>query len=263
MTSVAVEWATLSTPEFVAWTRLAEVDLPFPLSTGAQAYVVAPERAQIQRTLAERKLADSPVLDAARAAFADPRLCVYAVRVTPDAVESKFVAVAGQGEEAVLILLDPSQVAVRQIADTDLAASVVGSMPRLPVLHVPTVEVSLRGLQEIDAAIAAGASQRVVQLQMGQVGVPQALIALHEQSAATPGASGALGAVARSPQGSDQHSTRSATWREYEQGALLQVERGSRQGEPMIMMTPFTPDALFRAAVDAIGSVYESRSGHA
>jgi hypothetical protein len=261
MTSLAVEWATLSTPQFVAWTRLAEVAMPFPLNTGAQPYIAAPDRAEIERTLEARKLIDSVVLAAARAAFAEPRLCVYAVRVAPDGTESKFVAVAGRGEEAVLVILDQQRVAVRRIGDADLAASVVGSLPSLPSLNVPTAEVPLSGLQEVDAAIESGVSPRIVHLQMGQLGFPPALIALRVQSGTAPATSGVLGAVAHEADGTSRHSTRSASWRELDQGALLQVERGVRQGTAMIMLTPLTPDALFRAAVDAIGSVYESRQG--
>jgi hypothetical protein len=257
-TSLAVQWVSLSTPEFVAWTRLVEVTLPFPLNTGAQSFVAAPERTDIERRLAEQKLTDSPVLEAARAAFADPRLAVYAVRVLPDGTEAKYVAIAGRGDDAVLVLLDSHHVSVRQIGDTELAAGVVGSIPQLPELRLPTVEVPLRGLQEIDAAVASDASPRTVHLLMGQVGLPPALITAREQSGSGPAAGGALGAVAHSAGGSERHSTRSATWREFGSGALLQVERGVRQGEAVIMLTSFTPDALFRAAVDAIGSVYEA-----
>jgi EspG family len=167
--------------------------------------------------------------------------------------------VAGRGEEAVLVVLDGQRVAVRQISDTDLAASVVGSLPSMPYLNIPTAEVSLPGLQEIDAAMASGVSPRIVHLQMDQLGLPPALIALREQSGTAPATSGALGAVAHDADGASQHSTRSASWRELEQGALLQIERGRRHGTEMILLTPLTPDALFRAAVDAISSVYELR----
>jgi hypothetical protein len=258
MTSLAVEWATLSTADFVAWARRAGVRLPFPLNTGAQPYVKTPAPSQLDRILAERRLLDSPVLHATRAAFAETRLCVYAVRVTPDGVESKYVAVAGRSGEAALVLLDATSVAVRQIAETDLAASVVGSLPRLPVLPVPTVDVSLRGLQQVDAAIASGALPRTVRLQMGQLGLPPALIALREQSGTSPTTIGAVGAIARDAHGRERHSTRSATWREFGAGALLQVERGIRHNEPMIMLTPFTLDTLFRVALEAISSVYEA-----
>lgn len=258
MTSLAVEWATLSTPDFIAWTRQAGVRLPFPLNTGAQPYVRAPGASQLDRILAERKLLDSPVLQATRAAFAETRLCVYAVRVTPDGVESKYVAVVARSGEAVLVLLDATSVAVRQIAETDLAASVVGSLPRLPVLAVPTVDVSLRGLQEVDTAIASGVSSRTVRLQMGQLGLPPALIALREQSGTAPATTGALGAIARDADGRERHSSRSATWREFGTGALLQIERGTRHNEAIIMLSPFTLDTLFRVALEAIGSVYEA-----
>jgi hypothetical protein len=257
MTSLAVEWATLPTPDFVAWTRRAGVRLPFPLNTGAQPYVHTPAPSQLDRILAERKLLDSPVLDATRAAFADTRLCVYAVRVTPAGAESKYVAIAGRDGAAALVLLDATSVAVRQIAETDLAASVVGSLPRLPVLPVPTVDVSLRGLQEVDAAIASGASSRTVRLQMGQLGLPPALIALREQSGTAPATTGALGVVARDADGHERHSSRSATWREFAAGALLQIERGTRHNEAMIMLTPFTLDTLFGVALEAIGSGYD------
>jgi hypothetical protein len=258
MTSLAVEWATLTVPEFVGWTRLAEVSLPFPLNTGALAYTATPERDELNRVLAEQKLLDSPVLDAARETFAAPRLCMYAVRVLPDGTESKYVAVAGHGEHAVVVLLEPAQVALRQIADTELAASVVAALPALPALHVPSVEISLRELAEIDAAIEAGASARTLSVQMGQAGLPSSLIALRQRSTAGTTTGGALGAVGHDPDGSGRHSRRSASWREFDEGALLQVERGERQGEKRILLAPFTPDAVFRAAVDAIASVYES-----
>jgi hypothetical protein len=258
MTSLAVEWATLTVPEFVGWTRRAEVSLPFPLNTGALAYTATPERDELDRVLAEQKLLDSPVLDAARETFAAPRLCMYAVRVLPDGTESKYVAIAGHGEHAVVVLLDSTQVALRQIADTELAASVVAALPVLPVLPVPSVEVSLRELAEIDTAIENRASARTLSVLMGQAGLPPALMELRQLSSTGPTTGGALGAVGHDPAGTGRHSRRSASWREFDEGALLQVERGERQGEKRILLAPFTPDAVFRAAVEAIASVYES-----
>ncbi|HZZ95682.1 MAG TPA: ESX secretion-associated protein EspG [Jatrophihabitantaceae bacterium] len=258
MTSLAVEWATMTVPEFVGWTRLAEVSLPFPLNTGALAYTAVPERYELDRALAEHKLLDSPVLAAVRETFAAPRLSVYAVRVLPDGTESKYVAMAGHGEQAVVVLLESTQVAVREIADTELAASVVAALPVLPALHVPSVEISLRELVEIDAAIEAGASARTLSAQMGQAGLPPSLIALRQRSSAGMATGGALGAVGHDQDGTGRHSRRSASWREFADGALLQIERGERQGETRILLSPYTPDAVFRAAVDAIASLYET-----
>jgi hypothetical protein len=256
MTSLAVDWVTLDVAEFVAWSRLADVRLPFPLNTGDLPYTAAPSRDEIESRLAERKLTDSPVLTATAAAFARPRLCVYAVRVGTDAAESKYVALAGHGDEAVVVLLEPGQVALRQIADTELAASVVAALPVPATLHVPSVEIALGDLVEIDKAIESGASARTLAAQMGQAGLPASLIALRQLSATTTG--GALGAVGTDADGTGTHSRRSASWREFPDGALLQVERGERHGQPRILLAPYTPDVLFRAAVDAIGSVYES-----
>ncbi len=258
MTSLAAEWATLTVPQFVGWTRLAEVSLPFPLNTGALAYTAVPDRDELDRALAERKLAGSAVLTAVRETFAAPRLCVYAVRVLPDRTESKYVALAGHEDDAVIVLLEHDQVTVRQIADTELAASVVAALPALPALHVPSVEITLRELVEIDASIEAGASARSLSAQMGQAGLPQSLVALRQRSTAATTTGGALGAVGHDPDGTGRHSRRSASWREFDEGALLQVERGQRQGETRILLTPYTTDALFRAAVDAIASVYET-----
>jgi hypothetical protein len=262
MTSLALEWATLTVPEFVGWTRRVEVSLPFPLNTGALAYTATPERDELDRVLAQQKLLDSPVLDAARETFAAPRLCVYAVRVLPDGTESKYVAIAGHGEHAVVVVLEstlePTRVMLRQIADTELAASVVAALPVLPALHVPSVEISLRELAEIDTAIEAGASARTLSVLMGQAGLPPSLIALRQLSTTGATTGGALGAVGHDPDGTGRHSRRSASWREFDEGALLQVERGARQGDTRILLAPYTPDAVFRAAVDAIASVYES-----
>lgn len=258
-TSLAVEWATLTVPEFVAWSRWASVRLPFPLDGGELPFVDAPERDQVARILAERKLADSPVLAATAAVFRAPRLGVYAVRVSTDGSENRYVAIAGQeDDQAVMVMLESGQVALRAVADTELAAGVVGALPAVPALHTPAAEVSLQELVDIDAAIEAGESPRALSAQMGQAGLPASLIALRQRSGNAPTTAGALGAV-----GFDGttviHSRRSATWREFDEGALLQVERGRRQGQARILLTPYTPEALFRAAVDAIGSVYEQR----
>ena len=59
------------------------------------------------------------------------------------------------------------------------------------------------------------------------------------------------------PDGTPRHSRRSASWREYAEGALLQVERGPRQGRPMVLLTGASPDTMFRAAVDAVASCFE------
>ena len=56
-----------------------------------------------------------------------------------------------------------------------------------------------------------------------------------------------------------RHSTRSTNWREFNEGALLQAERGARHGEQIVLLTPGTTDALFRSAVDAVASVFEAR----
>src|SRR5689334_21436865 len=96
--SVAHDRVTLSTPEFVAWTRLVGVGLPFPLSSGAQSFVGGPSRDEVEAVLAARELAGSPVLAAIRSAVAEPRLAVYAVRASPDGAETKYFAVADRGE---------------------------------------------------------------------------------------------------------------------------------------------------------------------
>lgn len=83
MTGVAVDrvdLVNLSIPDFLGWTRSVHVPLPFPLNAGSQPYIATPTPEELDRMLAERNLADSQVLRAARSAFADPRLVVYAVR---------------------------------------------------------------------------------------------------------------------------------------------------------------------------------------
>ncbi len=144
----AVDWVSLSTPQFVAWTRLRGLALPFPLGSGALGFVPGPDRDELTRLLAERELTDSPVLAAAAAAFAAPRLSVYAVRATvPDAAETKFYSLAGRDDRAVLLLLDAQQVAVREITDTELAAGVVGALPTMTPLRCEPCEVEVAGLQ--------------------------------------------------------------------------------------------------------------------
>lgn len=259
ITSLAVDWVTLSTAEFVAWARLHEVPLPFPLNTGGQPYIAAPERQEIERTLASRRLDTSAVLETVRAALAEPRLVLYAVRVLPDGTESKAVSVADHGEAAVLILLDRAQVSLRQIGETELAASVVGALPHPAGLPTPTAQVTLSALQSVDSAVAAGVSERTLHAAMATAGLPEPLIALqleHSEERPVTGALGAVGFGTGSPAG--RHSTRSATWREFESGAVLQVELGVRNNDPVIELSPFSPDRLFRAAVDAIASLYEA-----
>jgi hypothetical protein len=262
MTTVAVDWVTLSTSEFVAWTRLEGVGLPFPLSSGAQSFVPGPSRDELASSLADRELADSPVLTAIRAAFAAPRLAVYAVRATPDGAETKYFAVADHGAHAALILLDSEKVALRAIADTELAAGVVGALPPMTPLRFDACEVTVGGMLEVDAAIDAGVSPRTLHSQMSHVGFSEELIAVRERAGNDPATSGAVGALAYADTGTAQprHSTRSATWREYDEGAVLHVERGPRHGEATVLLTACTPDALFRAAVDAVSSLYEAGS---
>jgi hypothetical protein len=260
MTDVAVDWVSLSTPEFVAWTRLAGVGLPFPLSSGAQSFVPGPARDATERILADRDLTDSPVLAAARSAFAEPRLAVYAVRATPDGAETKYFAVADRNEHAALILLDREQVALRAITDTELAAGVVGALPAMTPLRFEPCEVTIGAMLEVDAAIDAGVSPRTLHTQMSHLGYSEELIAVRERAGNDPATSGAVGALtypeAEVPE--PRHSIRSATWREYDEGAVLHAERGPRRGEPIVLLTPCTPDALFRAAVDAVTSLYET-----
>ena len=107
-------------------------------------------------------------------------MVVYAVRVLPDGTESKAVSVGSQDDEAVLILLDRAQVSVRQIAETELAASVVGALPHPAGLATPSAEVTLSALQAVDAAVAAGVSERTVRGAMVTAGMPEALIALQQ-----------------------------------------------------------------------------------
>lgn len=256
MTGIAVDWVSLTTPQFVAWTRAQGLTLPFPLGSGALGFVPGPDADELSRLLAERELAGSPVLAAVAAAFAAPRLSVYAVRATlADAAETKFYALAGRDDRAVLLLLDAAKVAVREITDTELAAGVVGALPAMTPLECEPCEVSVAGLRDLDAAIEAGASARTVRAQMSHLGLTEQLILLREQVGNAPATSGALGAMAYGgPDGLPRHSSRSASWREYQAGALLQVERGPRHGRPMVLLTPATPDALFRAAVDAVAS---------
>jgi hypothetical protein len=156
----AVDWVSLTTPEFVAWTRHVGVRLPFPLSSGAQSFVPGPAGDELTRILADRELDDSPVLAAIRSAFAEPRLAVYAVRATPDVAETKYFAVADRKAQAALILLDRDQVAVRVVADTELAAGVVGALPPMTPLRFEGCEVTVGGMLEVDAAIDAGVSPR-------------------------------------------------------------------------------------------------------
>lgn len=272
MTSVAIDWVTLGNREFVAWTRLVDVRLPFPLNTGAVGYGPAPGRDEIERILAARELSDSAVLEAARAAFSRPRLSVYAVRVDPDGVETRYLSIAGQGDDAVLVLLDATRVAVRRIADTELAAGVVGALPPLRPMRFEPCEVSAVALDEIDRIATTGVSPRTLRAHLAQAGFSEDLIAFRQRGEPGPTASGTLGAVGYDdPRGASgdgagwdddavtlRHSTRSTNWREFTEGALLQVELGSRSGEQVLLLTPGTTDALFRGAVDAVASVFET-----
>ncbi|HEY8301571.1 MAG TPA: ESX secretion-associated protein EspG [Jatrophihabitans sp.] len=257
---IGVDWVSLSTPEFVAWTRARGLALPFPLGSGALGFVPGPDRDQLTRLLAERELTDSPVLAATASAFSAPRLSVYAVRArVPDADETKFFSVASRDDRAVLLLLDAQKVAVREIADTELAAGVVGALPPLTPLRCEPCEVSVAGLRDLDAAIESGASARTLRAQMSHLGLTEDLILLRERVGNAAATSGALGAMAYGgPDEPPRHSARSATWREYDAGTLLQVERGRRQGQPVVLLTGAGPDALFRAAVDAVASCYET-----
>jgi len=264
---LAANWVSMTTREFVAWTRHVGVRLPFPLSSGAQSFVAGPARDELDRVLADREPADSPVLAAIRSTFAEPRLAVYAVRATPDGAETKYFAVADRKAQAALILLDRDEVAVRAVADTELAAGVVGALPPMTPLRFEACEVTVGGMLEVDAAIDAGVSPRTLHAQMSHLGYSEELIAVRERAGNAPATSGAVGALtypeidptaAGGAVPEPRHSTRSATWREYDEGAVLHVERGARRGEPTVVLTPCTPDALFRAAVDAVASLYEA-----
>jgi len=253
-------WVTLPLPEFVSWCRWAEVQLPFPLDSGELGFLDGPRRDEMERILAERELRDSPVLAATKAIFAAPRLGVYAMRATLDGGEGRYLAVAGQDDQAVMVLIEGDRAKIRPVADTELAASVVAALPPLPALHMPSAEISLRDLVAIDKAIETGESPRALSAQMNQAGLPASLIALRQRVGNEVTTAGALGAVGYA--GAElTHSARSATWREFDEGALLQVERGDRHGEAWILLTPLTPDSLFRAAVDAVGTVYERLAG--
>ena len=261
-TGAVIDWVTLSTPEFVGWTRMTDLALPYPLSTNDVPYIDAPERAEVTRLLGQRQLGTSPVLEAARAAMTAPRLIVYAVRVSADEREAKYVAIAGRDEEnAVLVLLDDRQVSVRIIADTELAAGVAGSLPPIAGLQFPSVEVPVSALQAIDSLVSSGATQRTVRAQMQHAGLPPQLASVQEHTPPGPVPSGVLGAVAFGLGDQDatsgRHASRSASWREFPAGAVLQVERGVRHGEQMMLLAPLTTQALFRAAVDAVTSSYE------
>lgn len=256
MTGVAVDWVTLSTPEFVSWTRSAGVTLPFPLGSGALGFIDGPDKTELDRLLADRELADSPVLAATASAFARPRLSVYAVRATvADFAETKYLSVAGHDDRAVLLLLDARRVAIREIADTELAAGVVGALPELTPLRCEPCEVTVTGLREIDTAIEARVSPRTLRARMSQLGFGAELITLRERVGNDPATSGALGAMSYESE-QPRHSPRSASWREYPDGALLQVEREPRHGEPRVLLLGATPQAMFRAAVDAVASCF-------
>ncbi len=273
MTGLTIDWVTLGNREFVAWTRLVDVRLPFPLNTGAVGYGPAPGRDEIERILTERDLADSAVLAGARSAFTRPRLSVYAVRIDPTGVETRYLAIAGQGDASVLVLLDADKVAVRRIADTELAAGVVGALPALRPMRFEPCEVKVSALEEIDRIATTGVSPRTLRAHLAHAGFSEDLIAFRQRGEPGPTASGTLGAVGYdSPRttgyagddGDDpvvRHSTRSSNWREFSEGALLQVERGARHGEQMVLLTPGSTDALFRSSVDAVASVFESPAG--
>lgn len=267
MTGVAVDWVTLGIREFVGWSRLVGVRLPFPLSTGATGYGPAPGREEVQRILADRELSGSEVLEATRSAFADPRLSVYAVRVDADGAETKYLSIAGRQDAAVLVLLDADKVAVRRIAETELAAGVVGALPTLRPMRFEPCEVSAAALEQIDRLADTGVSPRTLRVHLAQAGFSDDLIEFRLRGDPARCPSGTLGALGYpdSPAPGDggqgggaRHSTRSTNWREFPDGALLQVERGARRGEPIVLLTPGTTDALFRSAVDAVASVYES-----
>lgn len=262
MTGVTIDWVTLGNREFVAWTRLVDVRLPFPLNTGEVGYGPAPNRDEIERILGGRELAGSPVLAGARSAFARPRLSVYAVRTDPTGVETRYLSIAGQDDESVLVLLDADKVAVRRIADTELAAGVVGAVPALRPMRFEPCEVSVAALEEIDRIATTGISPRTLRAHLAQAGFSEDLIAFRQRGEPGPTASGTLGAVGYD--GADlvlRHSTRSTNWREFDEGALLQAERGARHGEQIVLLTPGSTDALFRSAVDAVASVFEAPTG--
>ncbi len=133
-------------------------------------------------------------------------------------------------------------------------------------------EVSAVALEEIDRIATTGISPRTLRAHLAQAGFSEDLIAFRQRGEPGPTASGTLGAVAYAQPASDggaptdpdypdevtlRHSSRSTNWREFNEGALLQVELGSRHGEQVVALTPGTTDALFRSAVDAVASVFE------
>lgn len=256
MTPLVVDWTTLSTAEFVGWTKVAGVRLPYPLNTGELPYIDTPDTAAVIKILELRRLTDSAALSAAKAALSGARLAVYAMHVPPAGAEQRFVAVAGEDDAAVLAVVDGERVALREVPSTELAPSLVAALPPIAGATLPEAELTLREMQLVDDAFAQGRPVRTIRELMERAGYPPALAEFRERCGTDRGSPGALGAVAFDRDGG-RHSTRGVAWQEYSFGTLLLVEQRRRRGEPSALVGPFRRDALIRAGVDLVAGLYE------
>jgi hypothetical protein len=257
MTGVAVDWATMSTPEFVGWTRMVGVGLPFPLNTGEMEWIEAPDPIAVRKILELRQLADSPILEDTAAVFARPRLAVFVIRVHLGGEDQRFVAIAGKDDDkAVLVLLDRERTTVRIVAEHELVASMVGTLPALTGYPCPTAEVTIADLQAVDQAFASGLGERERHALMVNAAFPPQLIALRERIGTKGGTTGLIGAVAFDGPDEVRAAQRSASWREYPEGALFQVEQRQRRGDRSALVGAYSPDAVFRAAADLVSDLY-------
>jgi hypothetical protein len=258
MTGVAVDWATLSTPEFVGWARSRQLRLPFPLNIGEREWIEVPEASAIRKILEVRQLADSAVLDETASVFARPRVAVFVVRSHLDGTDERYLSIAGEDDgRAVVVVMDGERTTVRPVAEHELVAGMVGALPAVRPFPVPTAEHTTLELGQVDESYRNGMSERERLMLMHQASFSPELIALRERAADQGGTTGLVGAIAY-PSGEREArvAERTVSWREYDEGALMQIELPRRRGERSVQLGGYTPDAVFRAAAELMSDLY-------
>jgi hypothetical protein len=253
----AYEAVTLSRLEFSCWARIAGTHLPFPINASGVTRIVPPDDATLSRL---RRTVPDAVPSRPAAALLSPRLVVHAVRLEQGRVadetgrETYYVAVAGQGDEAVVLVIDGDAVRLHEVAEHELVPTLVAELPALRPAPVPGAQVPVAGLEQIETAIAGGEPEERVGEMMQHAGFPAELARFRLRRIAERPVLGAFGAEAHSGDASAA-AQQALYWQEFESGALLVAQRRGN-GEPVAHVGPYVAADVIRAGVDMVAGLH-------
>jgi len=248
-----ITWLAMGTEELGRWTWSQRLRWPAPLDSSS----VGSWEPELEELLAgmpgeaNRPRGEERLLATVAEVLTAPEYGTFAIRAA-GGVETHYAALS-RGADVVVLVDAPGEARLARVDETLTAVTVAAQLPRVLPASTVRVEVPAGAAAVLMNGLQRGADLDTMRSAVAAAGLPEEfarrLLVDPEQVSAT----GMLGA-ARYRDGAAVMSPRCASWTELADGAMLSTPGAGGT----LTVEPFTPAAVARCLVDALGAV---RSG--